>query len=98
MRKRGILLALILLIPLALGGCTTVDKKDGIFHAKGIAFKLFGFSIPRTDFETVGDAVTRQVGANANITNLWKSATFRPWYNVLNPLIGVEIIEIYGTY
>jgi len=79
-------------------GCKSVEKQDGIFRVKGTALKLFSFSLPRTDFETVSDAIVREVGADAEITNIWKTGPFRPWYNLLYPFLGVETIEVYGTY
>ena len=95
-RIASVLLAALLVMSAV--GCTSVQKEDGIFRAKGTALKLFSFTLPRTDFETVGDAVVREVGADAEITNIWKTGPFRPWYNVLYPFLGVETIEIYGTY
>jgi len=83
---------------LATASCTTVMKQDGIFEARGGGLKIFTFAFPRTSYESVQDAVTREVGEDAEITNLWRASPFRPWYNFLYPIIGVEIVEIYGTY
>lgn len=79
-------------------GCTSVDKQGGLFHARGTGLKFFTFTLPRTDLETVSDAITREIGADAAPTNISKTAFLEPWYNFLYPILGVEVIEVYGTY
>ena len=95
---RLVCVALAVCLALAATGCHSIQKENGIFRAKGTGIKLFTFNLPRTDFATVQDTVIQEVGAEAEITNIWKTGPSRPWYNLLYPILGIETIEIYGTY
>jgi hypothetical protein len=92
----GLALAALLLVSAT--GCTTVHKREGIFQATGLGVRLFGFTLPATDYETMQDAIAQEVGLDREIKTIWRSAYLRPWFNFLYPILGVEWIEVYGTY
>jgi len=95
---RALAVALLAASTLFAGGCTAVTKQEGIFEARGIGLRIVGFAVPRTNYETVQDKIVKEVGLEARVTNVWRTAFLRPWYNFLYPILGVEWIEVYGTY
>ncbi|MBI1851197.1 MAG: hypothetical protein HYR85_12715 [Planctomycetes bacterium] len=98
-RWRRAVAPIVLIAPILLGaGCRSVQKEAGYFRVTASGFNILFFTIPPTNFEMVRDRVQREIGDTAQVTNIRRSGSLPPWWNVFNKILGIEIIEVYGTY
>ncbi len=98
LRLSAVLVCLLFFSSLASSGCRSVEKEAGFFRVTYSGFNILFFTVPTTNFEVVRDTIQREVGDTAQVTNIDRTLSLPPWWMVLNRILGVEIIEVYGTY
>jgi hypothetical protein len=95
---RPIFSALVFLFLWSATGCRSVQKEAGFFKVTASGMNLLFFTIPPTSYELVRARIQRDIGDTAQVTNISRTGSVPPWWNVFNKILGVEIIQVYGTY
>jgi hypothetical protein len=98
MRRRLLAATAVAALLLAGTGCRSVQKEAGFFRVTASGFNILFFTVPPVNMEMVRDRIQREVGETAQVTNIDRTGPVPPWWNVFNKIIGVEVIEVYGTY